>query len=370
MPEPDSTAPQPAATSHAQRLASGGLAALLGLAGLWTLRGFLPALVWAVIFAVALWPRYRRVRARWGHGRHNVLVPGLFTVGVALLFIVPFGLIALRLGREAHGILDWMRQAEQTGIPTPDFVTNLPVIGPQAATWWQTTLGDPGSASELLRRVNRAELLTTGRMLGVQLARRLTLFGFTLLTLFFIFRDGDTLTAQLRRASRRAFGTAGERVALQMVTSVHGTVNGLVLVGLAEGVVLGITYALMGVSHPTVLGTLTAVAAMVPFGGPIAVGVAALVLLAQGAAVAALVLFAVGVAVTFTADHFIRPALIGGATRLPFIWVLLGILGGLEVWGLLGLFLGPATMSALILLWREWTGIAEDGDAGASGAAS
>ncbi len=60
-------------------------------------------------------------------------------------------------------------------------------------------------------------------------------------------------------------------------------------------------------------------------------------------------------AVTFSADHFVRPVLIGGATKLPFIWVLLGILGGVEVWGLIGLFVGPAIMAALIMLWREWT---------------
>jgi predicted PurR-regulated permease PerM len=56
----------------------------------------------------------------------------------------------------------------------------------------------------------------------------------------------------------------------------------------------------------------------------------------------------------FATDHFVRPVLIGGATKLPFLWVLLGILGGLEVWGLLGLFLGPAIMAALMLLWRDW----------------
>ncbi len=60
--------------------------------------------------------------------------------------------------------------------------------------------------------------------------------------------------------------------------------------------------------------------------------------------------------VTFVADHFVRPVLIGGTTRLPFLWVLLGILGGVETWGLLGLFLGPAIMAALMLLWREWAG--------------
>jgi predicted PurR-regulated permease PerM len=51
------------------------------------------------------------------------------------------------------------------------------------------------------------------------------------------------------------------------------------------------------------------------------------------------------------ADHFLRPAMIGSATRLPFLWVLLGILGGVET---LGLFVGPATMAVLVMLWREF----------------
>ena len=70
---------------------------------------------------------------------------------------------------------------------------------------------------------------------------------------------------------------------------------------------------------------------------------------------AAIVVVAAGVVTTFVADHFVRPGLIGGATKLPFIWVLLGILGGVESFGLLGLFVGPAVMAALILLWRDYT---------------
>ena len=89
-------------------------------------------------------------------------------------------------------------------------------------------------------------------------------------------------------------------------------------------------------------------------------GIAALILLVQGSVVWAIVLVVLGFVVTFVADHFVRPVLIGGATRLPFLWVLLGILGGVETWGLLGLFLGPAIMAALMLLWREWTGSGED----------
>jgi predicted PurR-regulated permease PerM len=94
---------------------------------------------------------------------------------------------------------------------------------------------------------------------------------------------------------------------------------------------------------------------MGPFGAPLVFGVAALLMLTQGMVLGAALLFCFGMAVAFVADHAIRPVLIGGATRLPFLWVLLGILGGVESFGLLGLFLGPAIMAALILLWREWT---------------
>ena len=82
---------------------------------------------------------------------------------------------------------------------------------------------------------------------------------------------------------------------------------------------------------------------------------AALLVVAQGLMIQAIVIVVAGAVISFAADHFIRPVLIGNATRLPFIWVLFGILGGVGTWGLLGLFLGPAIMAVLILLWREWT---------------
>jgi predicted PurR-regulated permease PerM len=77
-------------------------------------------------------------------------------------------------------------------------------------------------------------------------------------------------------------------------------------------------------------------------------------LLALGRPVASALLFGFGMFVIFVADHFIRPALISGSTRLPFLLVLLGILGRLERFGVIGLFVGPKVMAVLIALWREW----------------
>ena len=55
----------------------------------------------------------------------------------------------------------------------------------------------------------------------------------------------------------------------------------------------------------------------------------------------------------FVADHFIKPALIGGTIQLPFLAVLFGILGGVETLGLLGLFIGPIVMVLFVTLWNE-----------------
>jgi predicted PurR-regulated permease PerM len=351
--------PAPDGPSRPQIAARVVLALLLAGFGLWTLHRYLPALIWASILAIAVWPFYQRALRRWPPGRHNILLPALFTAMLGLAFTVPLVLVGVQVGKEIHGIYDTIDKARTDGIPPPEWLENLPVGGQLATNWWNENLANPDSAKELLQRARQSEFVANGGELGGEVAHRAVLFGFTLLTLFFLFKDGDKVTEQMQRASARAFGPAGERVGRQIVASVHGTVDGLVLVGLGEGFILGIGYLIAGVPHPTLFGLFTAVAAMVPFGAAVAFGAAALVLLTQGAVVAAVVIGVLGMVVTFVADHFIRPVLIGGATRLPFLWVLLGILGGVETWGLLGLFLGPAIMAALMLLWREWAGKGE-----------
>jgi len=345
--------------SRPQQAAKGVLVLLLVLLGLWTLHRYLPALVWAGILAIAVWPLYQRTKRRWAASKHNVLLPALFTIVIGLMFIIPLIMVGFQAGKEVHTLYDTIDTARTYGIPAPEWLSHLPFGSSQATHWWQQNLASPDSASALLQRARRSNLVLNSPELGGAIAHRLVLFGFTLLTLFFLFRDGDRLASQMVSASARAFGPAGERIGRQMIASVHGTIDGLVLVGLGEGLLLGIAYVSTGVPHPALFGMFTAIAAMVPFGAPVVFGIAALLLLIQGSVVGAIIIGALGMVITFVADHFVRPVLIGGATQLPFLWVLLGILGGVETWGLLGLFLGPAIMAALMLLWREWAGRGE-----------
>jgi len=338
-----------------QSVAWFGLSAALLVAGLYILSNYLHALAWALVLAIAIWPTYERIQRRTSSRRVREALPLLFVAIIGLILLLPVATLAVDALRELQEIVDYSRAAGESGVPVPDVVLRLPYIGQWAAERWREHLSHAGWAKEIARQINTSSIRQLGASLGANALHRLVLLGVSVLTMFFLFRHGETLSAQCRRASEKLFGEKGERIALQMASSVHATVAGIVLVAIGEGIVMGIVYFLMRLPHPILFGAATAIAAMIPFAAAFVIGLAALVLFGTVGGVSAAIVIASGLAVIFVADHFIRPKLIGDRTKLPFLWVLLGIFGGVETFQLLGLFLGPAVMAALMMLWRELT---------------
>ncbi|HEY8125446.1 MAG TPA: AI-2E family transporter [Methylocystis sp.] len=351
----DERARQSEALSWRESVARLLLSAILVVFGLYVLANYLRALVWALVLAIALWPLYDRVRQKMTPWAAKEILPIVFTILVGLAVFLPVAVLAVDAVREVRDLIDFARSAEKSGIPVPEFAVRLPFIGQWVANWWGEHLSHAGWAKEILAKANTSSLREFGANLGANMLHRGVIFGISLLTLFFLFRHGESVSAQCRAASQKLFGERGERVALQMVASVHGTVAGLVFVAIGEGMLMGLVYFFTHLPHPILFATATALAAMIPFAAGIAVSVAAVVLLGGEGFAPAMIVAIAGFIVIFLADHFVRPKLIGGATKLPFLWVLLGILGGIESFQLLGLFLGPAIMAALMLLWRELT---------------
>jgi predicted PurR-regulated permease PerM len=341
----------PAGSPSTRRLGRFMLIFALLAIGIWIIWDFLPALAWAVVVAIAIWPLYERIRQRQ-HNRTAAAAEATLLIG--LVVIVPLIILGIELGHQGVATVQWIREAERVGAPAPEWLARLPLVGSYVSDWWESNLTDPLAAANLLGRIDRGWLIEWTRIVGFQLIRRLTILVFTFLTLFFLFRDGETLVQQTSVVVDRFFGATGTRLGPQVLTAVRATVNGLVLVGFGEGLLLGVAYAMGGLPRPVLLGALTGVLATVPFGAPVVFGLGALVLFSQAQTAAAVALLVFGSIVVFVADHFLRPILIGGAARLPFLWVLLGIFGGLESFGLLGLFLGPTIMAVLLALWREW----------------
>ena len=327
---------------------------ILLLLGGWVLHSFLALLVWAVVLAITTWPVYQRLLAsNQVHGKMTWGALGL-TLLIGAIILVPLGYGLSRLAQEAQSLGQILAHAQNVGISPPSWLKTLPMIGNWAKERWMDALGTPEAANESLRWLGTGGAITYTREFASQLLHRFFGFLMTLVVLLFVYQHGDDLGRQVLTSSRKLFGDVGVRYTVHATGAVRATVNGLVLVGLGEGLLLGVGYTFAGLSHPAMLGALTAVFAMIPFAAKLIFGACALVLVAEGNVAAGSALLIYGLVVILLADNYVRPALIGSAVKLPFIWTLLGIFGGLENFGLLGLFLGPTLMAVLMSIWRDW----------------
>jgi predicted PurR-regulated permease PerM len=344
-------------STTAQTTARWALIIALTVLGGWVLRHFLPALCWAVVLAIATGSLYDRWLNRF-HGKRRDLWAALtFTTFVGIALIVPLvygGVIAVREAIVlAHTYADSLHGAPPV---LPDWIAQIPWLRDWILDFWSERFGHSAAAAAGAAH-SRVLVPEWTRTLGLQVARRISTLAFTLLTLFFVYLNRANLAGSVRRAASRVFGPPVDTLLTRMVAAIRATVDGVVLVAVAEGAIMAVVYAAAGAPHPILFGAVTGVFAMIPFAAPIAFGVVAILLATQGALVAAIVVAAIGLIVLFIADHFVRPVIIGEGARLPFLWVLLGILGGVETFGLVGIFLGPALMAALVSIWRNWSAV-------------
>jgi len=164
---------------------------------------------------------------------------------------------------------------------------------------------------------------------------------------------------QVRAALHKLLDSRSEGYLQAIGQTTQAVVYGIGLTALAQAMLAGIGYWVAGAPSPILLTLMTFVIALIPFGTPFAWGAVSIWLFSQGQTIPALGLAAWGVFVISWIDNIIRPMVISGATKVPFILIMFGVLGGLTAFGMIGLFIGPVILAVLLAVWREW--LAQEG---------
>jgi predicted PurR-regulated permease PerM len=346
--------------SRTRAVTRAAISVLVVLFAAWVARDFLAALIWAALIAIAAWPIYIRFATHIPGNRPATLAALLFTFLTGLVLLVPIVLTVHQIAQGSDAFARSLIQLRQSGIPVPAWLVRLPVAGEYLDLWWRANLGNPEVLVQWLRGIDAENITAWTSTLGGALLHRLFLFLVTLIALFMVLRDGVWLADHALATAGRLLGNPGERLVRKIADAVRATVNGTVAASIVKGAVIGVAYGLTGVPHALLFAVLTMTLAMVPLGAWAALATAVLALLVNGGALLmAAGLAGFGVATLLIAENIIQPALIGGAARLPFLLVLIGIIGGMQSFGLLGLFLGPVIMAALLTIWREWIGVGD-----------
>jgi predicted PurR-regulated permease PerM len=329
------------------------LLVVLAVGCLMVLRPFLSALLWALILSFSTWPLYawlvRRLKGR------RSLAALLMTLLVAAIFILPLAAAGTHLADSVAKVGGMIAVLLQQGPPgPPEWVAELPVIGPQLTErWLELERLGAGWTAELRPYLDTG--LNWLLSLGVRLGEAMLQVSLGVVAAFFFFRDGAEGTRRLSIAVERLGGLRAQRLLIVAASTVRSVVYGVIGTALAQASLQAVGLWLAGVPAAFFLGFLTFFLGFVPVGPPLVWLPAAAWLLYNGAVGWGLFLIIWGFLVVSGVDNILRPYLISRGSRLPLVLVFFGVLGGLIAFGFLGIFLGPTLLALGHVLFQEWS---------------
>lgn len=335
-----------------QRLLLLALLLCLTLLSYQVLAFFIIPVLWSAILAYVTWPLYewllRILKER------KTLAALVMTLGLILLIGVPVVIGGFVLQQEARNLYSQLQGQLFSGhLTAPGWLARFPGIQQQVQDFITSINANPQELIQQLRFWLQNHL-SYGKHILTIVTQNLARFGFVLLTVFFFYRDGRQLIGQIRRALHRILGARTDNYMSAIGSTTQAVVYGIGLTALAQALLAGVGYWFANAPNPVLLTIMTLLVGLIPFGTPFAWGGVALWLLANGHMLPAIGLSLWGIIVVSWIDNIIRPMVISGATNIPFILIMFGVLGGLGAFGFLGIFLGPVILAVLLAVWREW----------------
>jgi predicted PurR-regulated permease PerM len=329
------------------------IVALLTVGAFIILQPFLPGLLYAVILAVSTWPVFKWLEHRLG-GRTS-LAAGLMTLFFAALLIVPLVLLSMQLAEEVPRIADGMKEMLDNGFPAaPEWVSRIPYVGEALEHRWNDLSTDTRKLAEMVRPY-LAKSAEFALGLGAHIGNTIMQLLVSLLISFFLFRDGTPLVTHVRAMARRVGDARGERLLNVAGATMRSVVYGILGAAVIQALLATFGFWLAGLKGWAFLGLVAGLLALIPIGLIMLVMFGATAwLFYLGSTGWGIFLLLWSILVVGQVDNFIRPVIISRGANLPIIVVLLGILGGLAVAGILGLFVGATVVGVVYTMLRDW----------------
>ena len=335
-----------------QRLLAISLLVILIILCFQVVQFFIVPALWAAILAYVTFPVYNFFHKKVKFSPS--FSAAIMTVSISLMIGVPLVIGVFILQQEALSLYSNLIYRIKVGyLDVPDSIKELPVLGQQIKDILWKLNQNPEGTLEAFRAWIQSHLYYGKVALDVVLST-LAKLGMALMTLFFFYRDGISLIHQIRRALLNIIGNRIDGYIDSVGTTTRAVVYGIGLTALAQALLAGVGYYFSGAPSPILLTLITFAVALIPFGTPFAWGAVSIWLISQGQTVEGIGLGLWGTLVISWVDNLIRPIVISGATKIPFIIIFIGVLGGLTAFGFVGLFIGPVVLAIGLAVWREW----------------
>lgn len=306
---------------------------------------FINVLAWATVLVVVFYPVHRRLVERTKRPSLSALISCLLVIFVILL---PLSLITLALVRELSGAAQGLQNQIGSFLDP-----NSPIAG-RLFGWLGKyvdieQLRNPQSIQDHLQQVLGTVAQRTLGLVGGALGVVVQVF-FIIFTMYYLFRDGAGIVNALPDVMPLERGQSAE-IFTRTKDVISASVNGVLVIAAIQGALGAVAFFALGLPSALVWGVVMIFLSLIPMAGAFIVWVPAAIFLAvSGHWVKALLLVAWGAFVIGTVDNFLRPKLVGERTKLHELFIFFSVLGGLQVFGVLGLVLGPVVLAITLAL--------------------
>jgi predicted PurR-regulated permease PerM len=328
-----------------------GLLLIGFLAALWLVfHPFVTPLLWAIVITTATWPAFLRIRARCASPQY--LAPLIATLILGVVLIVVALPLPLQLTSEIREIGEGLKELDHVQIQ--DTFGSIPIIGPLLAKTI-TPLLHESSALGALFEAHPAKMLSFAGSAAKGIAISFGNLLASLIGCYALYRHGERLLAQLKSALRNVGGEKIPKVLETIHPTVRGAAYSVVATSASQGILAAIGYYFSGAPIPLLLGAITMIAALAPWGAPLVyIPVATYLLVFTSLPwYCGIGLMVWGVCVVSTIDNLLRSLFISQTTSLSPVLVFIGVIGGVLSFGLLGIFVGPALIAIAQILWLD-----------------
>lgn len=315
---------------------------------------FVGTLLLAIVVCVTSWPLYEMIQKRLGN--RPTVAALIMALLLILVLLLPMIVLSGSLANGVELAILHVKPLIEGGLPAdaPEWVASLPLVGPEIAAYWHKLAANRAELNKVLQQLfdpARNVLLTTVKLFGQGLLQ----VGLVIFFVFFIFKDADSYISGVRNLAKKLGDELGERMLTMAQGTVTGVMVGIVGTAAAQAVVGMIGYLIAGLPAVLLLTFATFIFSMVPVVGATVIWGGATVWLYQDGQTGMAIFMALwGMLAISGVDNFVKPILISRTAALPLLLIIIGVFGGVLVFGFIGLFLGPTLLALGSTLIREW----------------
>src|SRR4030042_4742163 len=314
---------------------------------------FLSSIVWAILLAIVFYPLFQKFQRLFK--KREVLSALLMTLFVLIVIVLPFTLLMVSLAGDVVGIYQQVEEMIKTGQLQAYFekIKEIPILRSILEGLGQhIDLSQTNPLPLLLKNINRIStfIFNQSTVLLKGLSTLIVGFFFTLLSLYYLFKDGSRLFGRLKEIIPLP---SRERDLLiqRFEEMIYATIYGGILIAMIQGVLGGVSFWILGLPSPIFWGAAMALFSFIPIGGTALIWApTAVILLIGGDVLKGLILLGLGVLVISMVDNLLKPLFISTRTNIHPLLLFFAVLGGIQAFGLIGLVAGPLVATLFLAM--------------------